>query len=124
LSEKRSLTLETVRDMAKLSILSNRINEVQEKNLKMFPLVMFEKVKSVRVEYDLSRTKSVMDEHETSNSLVQYFLTLDEEANKEHSEKRFSSIEAAIRLLFWSDVAVEVYFNDRIVYKSNKNVKR
>jgi len=121
LSEEKKHISEIVEDMAKLTILSNRINQVQEKNLKMFPFIFFEGIKAVKIDYDLSRTKPEKDEHEKCTSRVSYFLTLDEKANEPNKEKRFVATEGAIRQLFWSDVEVEVYFNDILVFKSVKN---
>jgi len=112
-------TNEILRDMARLTALSGRISEVQIKNLQMFPLVFFNSVEQVKVEYDLIPIKAMDDSPTFSNSLVSYYLTLSESDNTD-LDKRFSALEASVRQLFWSDVKVEVYFNDQIKYKSKK----
>ena len=105
-----------IRDMAKLSVLSNRINEIQEKNLKMYPFVFFNDVKSVKIEYDLSRTdreenKNPQDHH------ITYQLELNEDSNSQ-LDKRFFAIEEATRVLFWKDLKVRVFFNGKKAYES------
>jgi hypothetical protein len=114
---------EKVQDMAKLTVLSRRISAVQEKNMKLYPFIFFKDLKEARVEYDLDRVKTVGDEPEHNNSTVTYFLTLDEATN-DRMDFRFKSLETAIKVLFWSDVVVEIYINDRIMFKSKKNVRK
>lgn len=113
--------LSQLKEMATLTLLSNQINEIQMKNMKMFPLVFFNGVKSVKIDYDLAHKKMSGDEPVSNNSIVSYFLDLDETQDNSLLDKRFAHIEGAIRGLFWSDVIVEVYFNKRIVFKSVKN---
>src|SRR6185312_6928996 len=80
-----------VREMAKLSLLSNKINEIQEKNLKMYALAFFEGVISARIDYDFSNIALVDTEEDkkslslnykfknadTSHFRVSYFLNID-----------------------------------------------
>ena len=42
-----------LKELAQLSMLANRISEIQEKNLKLFPFVFFEGLKEVTIDYDL-----------------------------------------------------------------------
>lgn len=109
-----------LQEMASLTALSGRISELQIKNLQMFPLVFFNDVKEVKIEYDLSPVKTMDDSPTFSNSIVSYHLNLDEEKNNEF-EKRFLALEKAVKNLFWSDIKIEVYFNNQIKYKSKKN---
>lgn len=113
--------MEKIREMAKLTIMSSRINEIQEQNLKMYPLVFFEGVKSVKIEYDFSHKKTVNDEPVIANSLISYYVELDESKN-DHLPTRFLMLEGSVRNLFWKDTTVEIYFNDKIVYKSKKSI--
>ncbi len=108
-----------ISEMARLTVLSNKINPVQEKNMSMWPLVFFNGVKSVKIEYDLSKTKNMDDGPETNNSIISYRITIDESDNH-HLDNRFKAIEKAARDLFWKEVAVEIYFNNKIVFKSEK----
>lgn len=133
------MTPEKVKDMAKLVHLSGRISSFHEKNLKMYPYVFFEAVKAATVSYDFSHhpsnsgpkeTPKTPDEfykeigkaamNMTSNSMVAYYLELDESLNKDHLPKRFDALEKSVRSLFWNDVIVKVYFNGNIVYESKK----
>lgn len=119
MSEKEN-TSEIVKEMARLSVLSNRMGEVQEKNLKMFPLVFFESVKSARIQYDLSHKKSAEDEPVISNTFVRYHLDVDESKN-DRLDLRFKYLEESVKNLFWRDITVEVYFGEKIVFKSKSN---
>lgn len=110
-------TNELLSEMAKLTMLSGRVSEVQLKNLKYYPLVYFDDVTEVKIDYDLMPDKSMGDEPTKCNSLISYYLTLDETKNIE-LDKRFLALEKSVRYLFWSDVQLEVYFNKKIVYKS------
>jgi hypothetical protein len=121
-----------VKDMAKLAIYSNRISEIHEKNLMTWPFVFFEGVRSVKIDYDLSRTDSVdLDKlnnltvnKPTNQSFVKYFLTIDEKIENHHLDKRFSALVKAVRDIFWKNITVEIAFNDKVVHKSEANVGR
>lgn len=133
---------ETLRDMARLSLLSNRISAVQEKNLKAFPKVFFDGVSIGTIDYDFSHAalvdteedKSKLKEQDPSLALkykfnkvntkhfrVSYHLKVDDSANGTHMDKRFNALERAVRTLFYSDVKVEVFFNDKKVFESKFN---
>lgn len=107
--------------MAQLSLLANRISEIQERNLKYFPFVYFEKVDGVKIDYDLGHGINEETKEVNHNSFVAYFLTLSEEANSGKDfqiEKRFKALEVSIRELFWNDIKIQVYFNNKLVYES------
>lgn len=124
-----------VRGMAKLSLLSNKINEIQVRNLKMYPLVFFENVESAAVDYDFSNTGNIdfetdpenlevkynISKPERSHFRVTYKVALNEEGN-DHLDKRFDAITKAVRSLFWKDTKIQVYFNDKLVFESEANV--
>lgn len=111
-----------LKEMAKLTVLANRMNEIQEKNLKAYPFIFFNDVKEVKIDFNLSKVddNGLMnhDDHHIS-----YHLELNEESNKDHSEKRFKAIEQAVRALFWNDLKVRVFFNGKPVFES-KNEQR
>jgi hypothetical protein len=111
---------EILKEMASLTALSGRISSIQIHNLKMFPLVFFDSIDQVRIDYDLAPTKTMDDEPTKNNLLVAYYLTLDESKNQD-LDKRYIALEQSVRNLFWSDTIVEIYFNDQIKYKSKKN---
>ena len=126
-----------IRDMARLSILENRLNDIQIKNLRMFPLIFFNGVSEAKINYDFSVGKPSVDyeiENKTDpdklsikysfdrpelKSMVEYSLTMDESQTNDHLENRFLALEKAVRHLFWKEVKVIVLFNDKKVYESN-----
>ena len=126
-----------LREMAKLSLLNNKINPIQEKNLKMFPLVFFNDVKEVKIDYDLTNLAMINTEEdaekveinykignvETKHFRVSYHVTLDE-ANNTNLEKRFEALKVAVRNLFWNNIKVEVFFNEKLVYTSSEDGKK
>lgn len=111
-----------LKEMAQLTVLSGRISEVQVKNLRMYPLIFFNGVVQAKVQYDLSSKKTTEDERPINPSIVSYYLEIDEKENNDSLDKRFEALENSVRTLFWNDITVEVYFNNKIVYKSKTNV--
>lgn len=114
--------------MAKLVIASNRISEVHETNLKAYPFIFFEQVKEAKIDYDLyvrhdvdvDGKNNIAVKKPLTNCFVAYHLTLNEDANKTNLPRRFETLENSVRALFWKDLSVEIYFNEKIVYKSKK----
>lgn len=131
---ENEIARQKVLEMARLSMLTDRISEVHIKNLQMYPFVFFENVTSVKIDYDLSNKLGVDTKEDTKNADIEYSidsaktnhlrvsyrLTLNEKSN-DNLERRFAAIEESTRTLFWKQVSVEVYFNDKKVYGS-KNV--
>lgn len=127
---------EMLKKMAQLSITTNQINEIQQKNLKMYPFVFFNGVKSVSIEYDLTNESKVnydtdpktmeivykFDKPMVDNFKVSYSLEIDESQDNSHMEKRFDALEKSIATLFWKGIPVEVKFNGKTVYTSKNNV--
>ena len=110
-----------LKELAQLSLLANRISEIQEKNLKMFPFVFFEKVKKVKIDYDLGHANPENSKEVHHKSFIAYYLVLDEAANHETAitpARRFTALEFSVRELFWQDIRIQVYFNDKQVYES------
>lgn len=135
--EKQQEVSEKIRDMAKLSLLTNKINEIQEKNLKVYGFIFFEGVREAKIDYDFSH-KALVDTEEdskkveisykfnkvdTSHFRISYNLTIDDQVVQSHIEKRFDGITKAVRALFWKDVKVQVAFNDKLVFES-ENVRK
>jgi hypothetical protein len=102
--------------MAMLSVLANRVSEVQTKNLQTFPFVFFNEVKEASIDYDLAHrsTEKTAPNGPISkfDSRVTYHLTLNEGANA-NLEKRFFALQESVRVLFWKDITVEVYLNGK-----------
>jgi len=116
-------SIDKVKEMSRLAVLSNKISDVQLLNLKNYPFIAFDGIKEAKLEYDLSYEKTDKDEPVTHNPLVSYRLVLDESRNQEALGLRLEAIEKWVRNLFWKDVLVKIYFNDKIVFESKKNEK-
>lgn len=131
-----STTEEQVREMAKLTLLTNKINPIQEKNLKMYPLVFFNGIKSAKVDFDLSNDQMLIDSNENKSDLeityqfnkaetrhlrVSYHLEIDEDADNHSLGERYSAITQAVRNLFFKETKVQVFINAKLAYES-KNV--
>lgn len=120
-------TPELLSEMARLTALSNRISDVQIKNLQTFPFCYFDGIKEAKINYDLSHKSNVLDDptndkliidSPVKNLLVAYHLILDDKVENFHLEHRFNALEKSVRTLFWKDVLIEIYFGEKIVYKS------
>lgn len=111
-----------IREMANLTMLSNKLNPIQEKNLKMYPLVFFEGVSSVTIKFDLSNGRELepVISDRPGDKFVEYHLAVNEGIENPQLELRCKHIEGAVRNLFWSDVLVFVYFNGKQVFASEK----
>jgi hypothetical protein len=107
-----------LKEMAQLSVFSNRISEIQEKNMKMFPFVFFEEVSTANIDYDLGHAVNENLREVHHKSCVKYHLILKEEANTNNLDKRFLALETSVRELFWKDIKIEIYFNGKQVFES------
>lgn len=133
------MTPEKIKDMAKLVHLSGRISSFHEKNLKMYPYVFFDGVRGAEIEYDFSHRPSDSGPKESpktpdefykeigkaamnmrSDSYVAYRLKIADGVVQPNSDKRYEALEKAVRSLFWNDVIIKVYINDKIAYESKK----
>lgn len=118
--------------MARLSILEDKLNDIQIKNLRMFSLIFFNGVKEASIEYDLKLDRPVVEfekdvkkmeikykfpRPKTNHGII-YRITLDESQDNSNLDKRFFAIEKAVRDLFWNNIKVTVFFNDKLVYES------
>jgi hypothetical protein len=109
------ITREELQEMAKLAILSGRISATHEKNLKMYPFIAFDGVRSVAIDYDLSRENVV-------NSRISYDISIDDSVKDELALTKCKHIETWIRDLLWKDICLRVSFNGQLVYESVKDV--
>ncbi|NJO48080.1 MAG: hypothetical protein HC840_00025 [Leptolyngbyaceae cyanobacterium RM2_2_4] len=128
----KSSTEEQVREMAKLTLLTNKLNPIQEKNLKLYPLVFFNGVKSAKMDFDLSNDQMIesvedrkeleityqFNKAETKHLRVSYHLEIDESADNSSLDKRFEAIEMSVRNLLWLEIKVQVFINTKLAYES------
>ena len=93
-----------IKDLNKLILLSDKISEVHIKNLKSFPYYFFNGLQEAEVPYNIS----IKDKN---SSFVHYYLTLSEE--NDNLNKRFEALQGAVKALFWKEVEVKLYLNDK-----------
>lgn len=99
---------EKVRELAKLAILSNRISEIHEQNLRAYAFIFFNGVKEVVVDYDLERGKK---------NHIKFTLTVKEGENSS-LDKRLSALDQSVKNLFWKEVSVSVVLNGDKIFDS------
>lgn len=117
-----------VKGMAALVVSSNRLSEFHEKNLKMFPFVFFDQVSEVKIDYDVSvehnvdvdKKNNITIKKPFKNCYVAYYLAINEDANKHQLARRFETLENSVRDLLWKNLAVKIFFNDKLVFESKK----
>lgn len=99
---------EEIKEMARLTMLSNKLNEIQTKNLQLYPYVFFEGVKKGTITYDLecSPTESATDRQMKTH--VSYTIEIDENTPVTFEQKRIDALKIAVRTLFWNDLTVNV----------------
>lgn len=113
-------TIEMIREMAKLTILSGRINALQEKNMTTYPFIFFNKVESVGVDYDLadSSTSDQSSIKLSPHGRVTYHIESTEN-NPDHIEKRCKALASSVSNLFWPTVITEIYLNNNKIFEGN-----
>jgi hypothetical protein len=135
LSDSSAFAEAQVREMAKLTISTNKLNDIQIKNLKMYPFVFFNGVSQATLDYDLGTVREVTEaldkksmelsydigQANISHLRVSYGLVMDETQDNDHMEKRFEAIEKSVRNLLFDQIKVQVSINSKLVYES-KNV--
>lgn len=132
-SPEETKSLETIREMAKLTMVSNRINAMQTRNLQLYPFVFFDGVKSARIDYDFSSQSLVEASEDKENIQIKYqlkpeirnfkviyYLDIEQDKGNNNLDRRFEALNGSITNLFWSGILVEVHFNDKMVYTSKK----
>jgi hypothetical protein len=100
-----------VRELAQLSILSNRISEVHEKNLRAYPFIFFNGIKEANVDYELERG---------SKNHVKFNLSLNSGADNPNLEKRFEALDKSVKNLFWKEVTISIALDGKDVYPITK----
>lgn len=138
MSEEKKIE-ETIRSMAKVSMFEGKLNDIQLKNLKMFPMVFFNGVSKVAIDYNLDMGKAHVDYeiYETpdktkdikydiqlpkNNTSITYHITIDAfdaALMNDFLPQRFQALEKAISDLFWTGIKIKVLFNEKLVYENN-----
>jgi hypothetical protein len=94
----------TIKDLNKLILISDKLSEIHVKNLQEYPFIFFNDVEEVKIEHDISiKIKN--------SSFVHYYLTLSKE--NDNIKIRFEHLEKSIKALFWKEVQVKLYINDK-----------
>ena len=103
---------EKVRELAKLSILSDRISEFHKKNMEAFPQILFTGFKEAAIEYDLKRG---------NKNYVNYNISLEPGSENTLLEKRLETLDKCIKNLFWKEVSTSITLNGKKVFNSEVN---
>ena len=112
-------TLKKIKEMAQIAATTGRISTIQEKNLKMYPLVFFDGVKEVEIEYDLSPFQASSNGYDVvckSKSFVIYKISTDGR-EIEDLDRRGKAITDAVHVLLWSGIVVEVIIDGVTKYR-------
>lgn len=124
---------QTVRDMAKLSMFSNRLSDVQINNLKMYPFIFFEGVQSVKLDYDLDQARHVGTspnketleiEYSISNKILNHTISYNLKVGgtpQTYLSKRVQALTQAVHDLLWKDIEVKILLNGKKI-KEEENV--
>lgn len=128
-----SKQLEELREMAKLTVLSNRLNDLQIKNLTNFPFVFFDSVTEVALDYNLSNTMDVSTEEDTKDLNIKYEISTDPKlqhityklkvSNMQFNvqlDKRLQALEQSVRSIFWNDLKVRIFINNNLEFESKQ----
>lgn len=133
----KSTTEEQVREMARLTLLTNKLNPIQEKNLKLYPLVFFNGIKEAKMDFDISNEQMIesienrkdleltyqFQKAETRHLRVSYHLEIEENADNHSMDARYSAITQAVQNLLFKEIKVQVLINGKLTYES-KNERR
>lgn len=103
-----STVREQVKEMARLTMLSNRLNEIQEKNLKLYPYIFFEGVKNGAIVYDLECRPDASSEDRQMSTYVNYTIEVSPDTVITFLDQRIAALKVAVRTIFWSDLTVNV----------------
>lgn len=117
MSKSDEKVLDMIKEMAHMTIFFNRISSLQAKNLQQYPFVFFNGLNHADIEYDFESINQG-ESPTVGASYVHYSLYLDIFAENENIEYRCQSLERAVRELFWKEVSVEIYINEKLAYKS------
>jgi len=98
-----------VRELAKLSILSDRISDFHKQNMETFPRIYFNGFKEASIDYDLKRG---------NKNYVNYRIQLKEGSENPSLEKRLEALDKSIKNLFWKEVSVSVELDGKRVFSS------
>lgn len=93
-------------DLKKGVMLTGRLSEVHVKNLKNYPFIFFEELKSVEMSYNIVTDPTVSAPG--TGSFVRYKLDVDVEKNLSYMEKRLQALKGSVQTLLWPSVQVIV----------------
>ena len=95
-------TQEFLTEMKKLVILTKRLSEFHINNLKNFPVIAFEGIERVSIDYDLKSTPG----H------ISYTIETKKKRFK-NRQKRLEDIRAWARSLLWKEIDVKITLNGK-----------
>lgn len=108
-------------DMRKITILTGEISSVHEQSLTKWPYIVFDNVKDVEIKYDLSKQA----QEDLKGNSVDFYITLPTEmedtSNIEGFDFRCKTLTLWVADMFWTDIKVSVFINDKLKYKSKED---
>lgn len=104
---------EMIDDMRNITMLTGQISIVQEKTIKTWPSVAYDDVVGVEIKYDL--TKDYVKEN--GEGYVKYYINT--KNIPEDAEKRSKFLAHWIRDLFWKEIKIEVYLNEKCILEDS-----
>ena len=99
-----------IEDMKKITILTREISNIHEQSLKKWPYIVFDNISSVEIKYSLHK-----DNFE--ESFVNFYLTSPQE-DVDNIKKRGDTISSWVRHMFWEDINISVFYNEKELYSN------
>lgn len=85
--------------MRELTALTGEISELQGFNLKMFPFIVFNGIREVKLNFDFSEKKA---------GIVDYLLTFNRGTRSLPQKEKIPYLEKMVREILWNDTIVKV----------------
>jgi len=95
-------------------MVTGEISTVHESSLKKWPYIVFEKVQSVSISYDLTKQTAI----ESGHNYVVYNIYLDEQLEETLLKGRPEILADWIRDMFWNEIEVTVVVDQNVVLHS------
>jgi hypothetical protein len=111
---------EILDDMRKITILTGEISKIHEQSLKKWPYIVFDNLKDVEINYDLTKNRY----QDSGANLVEFYLFMPKEFENtaliENFTERCEALKEWVVDMFWSDIETRIYVNGLLKYEHNK----
>lgn len=98
-------------DMRKITILTGTISKIHEQSLSKWPYIVFDEIGSLEVDYDLG------NKDRNGANFVNFYITSSKEEH-EDANKRCETLTSWVRDMFWKDIDVNVFINEKNIYSN------